>query len=423
MYAGSFERLGGGGTQELYLRFQTIPTGQYAIAENQRGRVDTLFRALTLTPRQARQQFGEVAISSHLRDLCRDPREMDRPKRFLHAVYPREDVQDGKLGNRNMPYAETYLEVDSRHICWEGGYEEFPFLVSRWETVGDSPYGFGPGHMALPDIRTLNTLKELMLLQLQLWVQPPLMALDEAIVGSISLESLAVNMMTQLDALKPMELGGRPDLVKLEEAELKKSIRDLFFADALTALPPAEASQMTAFEVAQRIEMMQRLMGPAFTRLLSEMLDPLADRVFGLLWRAGVLPPVPQAVIEAAQRNQGQLDVEYEGPLARAQRGSEVKAVSEALAVASQIVGLTQKLDILDNIDLDLAWRVVAEASGTPRHLVRDTVQVRRLRAQREALEAQMRELQAQQVQAESLGKAAPMVRALTEASGIGAAA
>jgi hypothetical protein len=153
------------------------------------------------------------------------------------------------------------------------------------------------------------------------------------------------------------------------------------------------------------------------------MLDPLADRVFGLLWRAGVLPPVPQAVIEAAQRNQGQLDVEYEGPLARAQRGSEVKAVSEALAVASQIVGLTQKLDILDNIDLDLAWRVVAEASGTPRHLVRDTVQVRRLRAQREALEAQMRELQAQQVQAESLGKAAPMVRALTEASGIGAAA
>jgi hypothetical protein len=277
--------------------------------------------------------------------------------------------------------------------------------------------------MALPDIRTLNTLKELMLLQLQLWVQPPLMALDEAIVGSISLESLAVNMMTQLDALKPMELGGRPDLVKLEEAELKKSIRDLFFADALTALPPAEASQMTAFEVAQRIEMMQRLMGPAFTRLLSEMLDPLADRVFGLLWRAGVLPPVPQAVIEAAQRNQGQLDVEYEGPLARAQRGSEVKAVSEALAVASQIVGLTQKLDILDNIDLDLAWRVVAEASGTPRHLVRDTVQVRRLRDQRAQLEQQMRELQAQQVQAESLGKAAPMVRALTEASGIGAAA
>jgi hypothetical protein len=423
MYAGSFERLGGGGTNELYLRFQTIPTGQYAMAENQRGRVDTLFRALTLTPRQARQQFGEVAISRQLRELCRDPRDMDRPKRFLHAVYPREDVQVGRLGNRNMPYAETYLEVDSRHICWEGGYEEFPFLVSRWETVGDSPYGFGPGHMALPDIRTLNTLKELMLLQLQLWVQPPLMAVDEAIVGSISLESLAVNTMTQLDALKPMDLGGRPDLVKLEEAELKKSIRDLFFADALTALPPAEASQMTAFEVAQRIEMMQRLMGPAFTRLLSEMLDPLADRVFGLLWRAGVLPPVPQAVIAAAQRNQGQLDVEYEGPLARAQRGSEVKAVSEALAVASQIVGLTQKLDILDNIDLDLAWRVVAEASGTPRHLVRDTVQVRRLREQRAQLEEQMQALQAQQVQAESLGKAAPMVKALTEASGIGAAA
>jgi hypothetical protein len=170
---------------------------------------------------------------------------------------------------------------------------------------------------------------------------------------------------------------------------------------------------MTAFEVAQRVEMMQRLMGPAFTRLLTEMLDPLADRVFGMLWRAGVLPPVPEEVLQAAARNQGQLDVEYQGPLARAQRGVEVKAISESLAVATQIVQLTQQTAILDNIDLDLAWRLVAEANGTPRELVKDlavVAQVRRLRQQQQAaVQAQV----AAQHQAEQVRTLTPVVEAM----------
>jgi hypothetical protein len=413
MYVGSTSKLGSVGQEEIYLRFRTLATGHYCIAENAAGRVDTVFRSFMLTPRQARQQFGEVAISKRLRELCRDPKEMDRPKRFLHCVYPSEDYVVGKLGSRNMPYTERYLEVDTQHICGRGGYEEFPYLVARWETVGDGPWGFGPGHMALPDVRTLNAVRELMLLQLQLWVQPPLLMEDEGVIGAISLESLAVNTVTRPDALKTLDLTGRPDLVKLEEATLQKSIRDLFFADALTGLPPVDATTMTAFEVAQRIEQMQRLMGPAFTRLLSEMLDPLADRVFGMLWRAGVLPPVPREVVEAAARNQGQLDVEYVGPLARAQRGSDVKAIGEALAVLAQMVGLTQDPSVVDNLDMDEAWRAVADANGTPRHLVRDTAavaQIRRLRAEQQAMLAQQ---QAQAQQAQNLGHAAPMVKAV----------
>ena len=421
MYASATERLQRGGTKEVSLRFHTLSTGHYCIAENADGKVDTLFRCLELTPRQAKQQFGEVAISRPLRTMIRDPLQMDKPKRFLHCVYPRETDGKGRPGNKNMPYAETYLEIDTQHICWESGYEEFPFLVSRWETVGAGPYGFGPGHMALPDVRTINTLRELMLLQLQLWVQPPLTALEEGVVGSISLESLAVNVITREDALKTLDLTGRPDLVKIEEQELKKSIREMFYADALTGLPPVDATTMTAYEVAQRIEQMQRLMGPAFSRLLSEMLDPLADRVFGLLWRAGVLPPVPRDVVMAAQRNQGQLDVEYEGPLARAQRGVEVRAIGESLAVAGQIVGLTQKLDILDNIDLDLAWREVAEANGTPRHLIKDTAQVEQVRLLRQQQQAAQQQAALQAQQAESLGKAAPMVTAMRQP--VGAAA
>jgi hypothetical protein len=422
MYCGSAERLGMQGAQEVYLRFHTLPTGYYTIAENADGKVDTLFRSFLLTPRQARQKFGEVAISRQLREQAQNPVEMDRPKRFLHCVYPRADAQPGKLGHRNMPYVERYVEVDARHICGRGGYEEFPYLVARWETIGDTPWGFGPGHMALPDVRNINYLKELMLLQLQLWVQPPLTALEEAVVGAISLESLAVNTITQADALRPLDLGGRPDQVRLEEERLAKAIRDLFYADALSGLPPPEASTMTAYEVAQRVEQMQRLMGPALTRLLSEMLGPLADRVFGMLWRAGVLPPVPREVVLAADRNQGQLDVEYQGPLALAQKGSEARSIAETLAVLSQIVGLTGKPDILDNVDLDGMIRAVAEANGTPRHLFHDTAYVEQVRAQRQQMEAAVMQQQVQAQEATNLQHLAPMVSAMQPYAGAAAA-
>ena len=422
MYVGSMEGLGHGGHAELFLTFRTLSAGQYVIAENQYGKVDTLFRDLTLTPRQARQQFGEVAISPQLREQARNPMQMDQPKRFVHAVYPRADAVAGKLGAQNMPYIERYLELDTQHVCARGGYEEFPFLVARWETVGDGPWGFGPGQMALPDVRTLNMLRELMLLQLQLWVQPPLTMLEEGVIGSISLESLAVNVITKDNALKTMDLTGRPDLVRIEEETLRKSIRDLFFADVLTGLPPVEATQMTAFEVAQRLQIMQQLMGPAMMRLLSEFLGPLADRVFGLLWRADILPPVPREVVHAAQRNQGQLDIEHEGPMARAQRGSNVKAVAETLTMAGQMVGLTQDAAVLDNLDLDAMLRVVADANGTPRKLLRDTVQVDMIRRERQAQQQQMAQAAAQAQQAESLGAAAPMVKAFTDAGQMAAA-
>jgi hypothetical protein len=406
-----------GGQREAYLRFQTLATGSYVIAESYLGKVDTLIRCLELTPRQARQEFGEVALSRELRQMAGQPPHMDQPKRFLHAVYPREDTRAGGIGNKRMPYEEIYLELDTKHVCWESGYEEFPYFVARWETIGTSPWGFGPGHVALPDIRTLNMLRELMLLQLQLWVQPPLMALEEAVIGSISLESLAVNVVTQKDALRPLDLTGRPDLVKIEEQDLRASIERAFYADALSALPPVDATRMTAYEVAQRIGHMQQVMGPACIRLVSEMLDPAADRTFGMLWRAGVLPPVPRAVLIAAERNAGQLDVEYTGPLAKAQKGADVKSIGESLAVAGQIVGLTQSLAVLDNIDLDKAWRDVAEANGTPRHVIRDSAQVSRERALRAEQQAQAQAAAAQAQQAENLKNSAPMVSAMSKAA------
>lgn len=409
MYADTLHRLARDGTLEAYLRFKTLPVGTYAIAENADGQVDTLFRLIPLTPRQCLQLFG-AECSRQTREAAFRPDQMDRPRPVLHCVYPRGDDDQEREGNWRMPFASIYLEYETRHICDESGYEEFPFFVSRWETVGSDPYGFGPGHMALPDIRTVNFVSELQLRQLLLWVQPPLKARQEGVVGQVSLEPLAVNVLTEMDNLDVLRLEGRPDLVKIEQQELRTAIRQMFFADALQALPPADASKMTAYEVAQRLEQMQRLMGPAFQRLLTEFLDPLVDRVFGLLWRAGVLPPVPEIVLWAAAQNQGNLDVEYEGPLAKAQKGATVRSISETLAVATQMSAATGNMDVWDVLDLDGLLREVGMVNGTPRQFLIDTAQVERLRAQRKEEQAAVLQMQ---MENERLKSMAPMLKSV----------
>jgi hypothetical protein len=425
--------LGGFGTAAMYagtrmaasgqhLHFKTLATGSYVIAENADGLVDTLCRELWYTPRQAQQLF-KGQLSPQLQAQVDRPDQQDRPRKFLHCVYPRVERDDERYDNKNMPFAGIVLELETKFINEETGYQEFPFLVSRWETMSRSAYGFGPGHLALPDVRMLNVLRELHLQQLTLWVQPPLMMLQEGVIGNISLESRAVNVVRQMDALKPMDLTGRPDLVQIDQAGLYRSIDDCFYVNALQALPPPDASNMTAYEVAQRIEQMTRLLGPAFYRLLAELLNPLEDRVFGLMWRAHALPPVPREVMQLVAQTGGQIDVEYENPLVRSQRGTELRAITDIEALGARMVETRQSQDILDNIDFDLAYREAARVAGVPRAYIRDTADVLQMRRLRQQQQAQMQQAQMQNERMSSMGRVAPLVSAMQEGQGAGMAA
>lgn len=404
MYAGS--RLG---TDGQHLHFKTLPTGSYVIAENADGLVDTLFRELWLTPRQALQMFGNEC-SERMRTMADNNDLLDKQQKFLHCVYPRVDRDRERYDNQHMPYAGVYLELEQKHICDETGFQEFPYLVSRWETLSRAPYGYGPGHLALPDVRMLNSLRELHLTQLALWVRPPLKALQEGIIGNISLENNAVNVVRQMDALQTLDLTGRPDLVQIDQADLRRSIDDTFFVNALQALPPPDASNMTAYEVSQRIELMTRLMGPVFYRLLAEFLNPLEDRVFGIMWRAGALPPIPREVVLAAQQSNGQLDVDYDGPLARAQRGDDVQGIQLLMAATTQMATMQQSLDIIDNFEWDQIIRYLADVQGVPKAYKRDYSEVTKMRALRAQQAAQLQQAQMQNESMAALGRVAPLI-------------
>ena len=400
------------------LMTRSQPIASYCIAENAIGVVDTVYREFELSPRQAEQWFGYAALHDTVKGQLEQAHQRHVPAPYLHAVYPRK--RSGRSnGAKDMKYASCYLDLAHRCLVQEGGYRWFPYCFPRWSKLKTwSPWGYGPGHLALPDTLTLNAMEQDVLMQLARAINPPYWTDDDSAVGRVSLLPGAINPLTRGSQIAPMLPAWQPDVVKLGMEERRQRIKNVFFIDQLMMLPPpTDPGHMTAYEVSQRVALMQRLMGAAFMRLLNELLNPFLDMVFQTLLLAGELPEIPEEVALAALAGYRRIEVNYEGPLARAQRGEELEGIQGALMLAQQISAATGTLEIYDNLDLDEMLRRTGNVLGAPPSVVRDKKVVEGLLQQRQQHQAQQAQMAQMGQVAEAAGKAAP---ALTAIQGFG---
>ncbi|MGH9390123.1 MAG: portal protein, partial [Vicinamibacteria bacterium] len=149
-------------------------------------------------------------------------------------------------------------------------------------------------------------------------------------------------------------------------------------------------------------------------RLESELLQAVILRVFSIMWRAGALPEPPAVVLDNLFTPAGQIDIQYEGPLARSQRASDVAAIEGTITDALPLLPTHPTL-LDDNFDLDGALRYIGLARGVPAKLVRDAKYVANAKAER--AEAQAKAAQQQQMMdaADAAGKGAPLLKAVTD--------
>ena len=97
------------------------------------------------------------------------------------------------------------------------------------------------------------------------------------------------------------------------------------------------------------------------------------------------MPPVPQKVLDYAKQNNVEIDVEYEGPLARAQRGGELQAINRLMTMVAPLLQLNPNSQILDNLDEDELWKLGVKVTGTSKALSRDDDAREALRDDRKA--------------------------------------
>jgi hypothetical protein len=384
---------------------QVWPVGSFVIDEDDEGIVDTVIREFHMTPRQAIQKFGEKNVSKKVRESVKEASKANERLRFLHAIYPREDAErdKSKMDDRNMPIASVYIETDSCHICRESGYDEQPFMVSRyleWGSGMGSLYGWSPSFAALPEARQVNFLQRMMDALAEKMAFPPVLAPDE-LEGEIDPNAMGVTYFSRELAAaggmpKEWMTAGRYDVGLERIQERQNAIKDAFHVDLFQMFAQL-TKQMTAREVAERSQEKLIQFSPTFARLTNELFNPLLERVFGILIRRGAFGEVPLQL-------QGlPYSVQYSSRIALALRSLPSIGYSRTLERVGSMAELVPS--ILDNFDFDAAERATALSDGVPADFlmpVQKRDEMRKARAEAQAAAQKQAEL-AQQ--ADALGK------------------
>ena len=318
----------------------------------------------------------------------------------IHAVYPRTD-RGGEDRQEEQALRLDLRRKEQKNILSEEGYDRFPYLVPRWEKDSGEVFGRSPGMDALPDVKMLNLMKKDYLRAIQKMIDPPLMVSDENKMRSMRTTAGSI-IYYRSGGEKPESLktGGDYQIAVDYEARIQEAIREAFYADLFMLLAQKPQNQMTATEVLERVEEKLVLLGPTMGRLQAEFYNPLLECVFGAMWEAGMIPPIPNELAGAG------LQVEYISKLALAMRKFETDAMMKLVQFTTPMMQIDPS--VVDNFNLDAAARGGAERFGLPTEWMRPMAQVRQIRDQRAKAQAEAAAKQEELMKAELAGRTLP---------------
>ena len=365
------------------VRFTAVFIEEVVIDEDQHGRVTTVYRKFKISAKAATDLFGEMP-GSKTEELMKDDK-WDEKVSFIHCVKKRDTYNPRSSRSVDLPYESVHVEVDSRMVVAIGGFQEFPYMVTRFNKVAGDMYGYSPGVLLLPDIKMTNAMAKTLIKAAQKIVDPPLIMPHDGFLLPLKTVPGGINYKlsgSATDKIEPLETKGNIPIGRDMLNDYRTAIHNGFFTDLFMLL--ADRKNMTATEVQERVAEKMVMLGPVIGRLQSEMLDPIITRTFGILLRNNVLLQPPPA-LEGKE-----LVVEYVSPLALAQRREAVTSVSSLLQL---VAGMAQYIpEVIDKIDGDKVIDESAEIFGVSPEIIRDGKQVGEIRQQRAELQREQQQ-------------------------------
>lgn len=378
------------------LRYRTLHLGEAYFQENHQGIVDTMYRSFRLTAAQIVEMFdAQGTVPKSVREALGQANKTTETWEIVHAVYPRMEIEPGRMDAMAMPFASEYIFVQEQSYLARGGYMTFPAPLTRYVQFAGEVYGRGPAQLVLPAIKVLNAQKRTVLKQGHRAVDPVLLAHDDGVAGAFSLRPGAFNTgavnAQGRPLVQPLPVGNLAVGKEMMDDE-RQVINDAFLITLFQILIQ-DKSRMTATEVLERVREKGMLVAPTTGRMQAEFLGPLIERELDLLGRLGVLPPMPPILAEAGAG----FNIEYDAPMSRMARAENAAGFMRSLDHALGIFQATQDPSVLDWFDFDEAMPAILDINGSPTRWTRSLEAVEELRAQR-----------AQQMQEQQALEAAP---------------
>lgn len=386
------------------IKCESFTAGEYFVANGADGKVNAFYREFRMTAAQMAERFGESALSSPAKAAIKDSRQ-DTWFDCVQMVEPNADYVPDRRGSRNLPYIGLVWEKASpqENILEQKGFHEFPVAVMRWDTLPGDCYGTGPARRCLGDIKALQLYERNSARLVEVGANPPLQApasLRNMPSSSNPGSMTYVDQVGAQNAISPIYQPNPTWLTAIESkiAKHEQRIRRSLYTDLFLMISQMDDVR-TATEIAARQEEKMAQLGPVVERVDFEGLDPIIERVFGIMLRqsmpiwAGIidgepwLPPPPEELGDTV------VEADYISILAQAQKAQAVSSLERYAQFVGSLAGAFP--EAADKMNADQLVDEYAEAIGVVPTVVRGDEEVDAIRQQRAQMAAQQQQQQA----------------------------
>jgi hypothetical protein len=369
------------------------------IEENAFGEVDVLTEEVLMSYRDLVNRFNDE-LTETIRSRAKT--EPYSTRAVKHKVMPMDTrflAFAKKRVDPRMPYVSIWYDEELAKILDVGGYWEFPFLVSRFRKNSGEAYGRSPGQDSLGDLYGATQMTKSRLRLGQIIADPTILA-DAKLEGSDDILPGGRIYVKGQQRFEPVTLGANYPITIDNEERQDHIIDDHFMVPIYLMLQQMEG-KMTAREVIERVGEKAAVLGYITGRFHKEVLQPAIRRTFNLLLRAGRLPELPPALIEA--KNEAGLQIEFMGFFAQVQKKYYAMNGINTAIDYSQAMREIFGPEVLDVVSGDDLFREALDASGAPQKAIREKIDIQKIRTARaQAIEA-ARQQQMQQQGAQAI--------------------
>lgn len=366
------------------IRCYNPSVGEYYLGSDGTNRVNSLYRSFVMTILQIVDFFGLENCPENVRKLWQQKGSaLDTELIVAHSIEPNFEIATGHVGQvkGNFAWREVYWlygQASERPLSIRGFVDQ-PFAAPRWSTQSNDAYGRSVGMDVLPDIVQLQFETRRKAEGIEKQVRPPLQ-------GGMELKNQPSSSLPgSVTYVSDVERNGlrsiytvNPDLSAMERdlAAIQQRINKGFFVDLFLMMENLAGKNMTATEVQAHLVEKMTVLGPVVENILSESLRPRLKRVYQIMFRKGLFPPMPKGLKGIP------LNIEFTSLLAVAQRASATSGMERLASIIGNMVAVYP--DIKDNLDPDRFLREFNDLLANPHDILLAEKRVQQMRAARQ---------------------------------------
>lgn len=263
----------------------SIPMDKLAIEEAVNGKVESWYRTWqNLKIAELNTRWPKIVLTPDLiSDLMGD---MDAKVK---------NVYEGVSYFPNEPKNYLYAVWAGDGILYSEWLDSNPGIIWRFQKTNNETWGRGPVMEALPSIISLNEVARIELASANLNTFRPYMGFSDAVFNphTFKLEPFTIIPIAPIGSggqvpLVPLPNSSDPNFAQFTIADLRMQIKALLFAEE-----PQDArgiQPQTAYELSLKQQNLAQKIGPLFSRLQQECLEPIFKRFAYILHKMGKLP-------------------------------------------------------------------------------------------------------------------------------------